>query len=33
MVLDTMERELKDAMMITGTADCRHVDPAILKHF
>jgi isopentenyl diphosphate isomerase/L-lactate dehydrogenase-like FMN-dependent dehydrogenase len=27
-----MERELKDAMMITGTTDITHVSPAILKH-
>jgi isopentenyl diphosphate isomerase/L-lactate dehydrogenase-like FMN-dependent dehydrogenase len=31
LLLDTMERELKDAMMITGTTDITHVSPAILK--
>lgn len=31
LLFDTLERELKDAMMITGTTDITHVSPDILK--
>ena len=31
LMLDTFKRELSDAMMITGTADLKHVSRTILK--
>lgn len=33
LLMDKLQRELKDAMIITGTKDVKHVDPAILKKF